>query len=344
MKLHKNATIVASTVAVILGVSLLFCVSTIASAGKIQVAFQHNNTEDNPWHKGALYIKKVVEERSNGRIKVKIYPNGILCQRNWKLMIEQTQKGSSQMMLESSIAFATIVPELFALNLPFSFENVEHYKRFMQELPDVVQKWLKKFEEQDVRAIGMWTRPFRQVVNSARQIRTPEDLEGLKFRVPGLDLFVKTWEALGTKPVPLPMGDLYTAIQLGTVVGEDNSVNTVYSYKTYEVCKYMTIWDYMPDGVLVVMNKSFWDKLSKADQDLFAAAVHESREVVYKADREYEKIAMTNMIDSGIKFTFLNEEQKKPFKKLVKPVYNMMEDVVGKEDLEALLRAIEKTR
>jgi len=164
-------------------------------------------------------------------------------------MLEQTQKGSTQMMIESSIPFATLIPELFTLNLPFSFENVEHYKRFMENPPDVVFKWFKKLEEKDVKVIGLWTRPFREVINSERPIKTPEDLKGLKFRVPGLDLFVKTWEAMGAKPIPLSSGEMYTAIQLGTVVGEDNSVNTVYSFKTYEVAKYMTIWDYMPDGI-----------------------------------------------------------------------------------------------
>ena len=149
---------------------------------------------------------------------------------------------------------------------------------------------------------------------------------------------------MGTKPIPLSSGDMYTAIQLGTVVGEDNSVNTVYSYKTYEVTKYMTIWDYMSDGVLVVVNKPFWDKLSEEDQNLISEAVDEAREVVYKADKEYEKMAMTKMIESGIQFTFLTEKQKEPFKELVKPAYKLVEDVVGKIDLEAYLSAVDAAR
>jgi len=316
----------------------------MASTEKIEIAFQHNNTEDHPWQVGALHMQKVLDERSNGRIQVKIFPNGILSQRNWKVMLEQTQKGSTQMMVESSIPFATLISELFALNLPFSFENVEHYKRFMENPPDVVLEWFKELEDKDVKILGVWTRPFREILNSERPIKTPEDLKGLKFRVPGLDLFVKTWEAMGAKPIPLPSGEIYTAIQLGTVVGEDNSVNTVYSFKTYEVAKYMTIWDYMPDGVLVVVNKPFWDKLSEEDQNLILEAVDEGREVVYKADKEYEKVAMTEMIESGVQFTYLTEKQKEPFKELVKPAYKIMEEIVGTSNLEAYLSAVDAAR
>ena len=328
----------------ILIVLSLVCLPIMAGAQKVEIAFQHNNTEDHPWHQGLLYMQKVLDERSDGRIELKIFPNGILSQRNWKVALEQTQKGSSQMMIESSIPFATLTPELFALNLPFSFENVEHYKRFMKNPPDVVLKWFKKLEEMDVKVIGVWTRPFREIINSKKPIKTPEDLKGLKFRVPGLDLFVKTWEAMGAKPIPLSSGDIYTAIQLGTVVGEDNSVNTVYSFKTYEVTKYMTIWDYMPDGVLVVVNKPFWDKLSGEDQNLISEAIDEAREVVYKADKEYEKMAMTKMIESGIQFTFLTEKQKEPFKELTKPAYGIMEKIVGKADLDAYLSAVDAAR
>lgn len=339
----KNLRLVFIT-CIILALLCLAYLPAMASAQKVEIAFQHNNTEDHPWQDGALYVQKVLDERSNGRIKVKIYPYGILSQRNWKIMLEQTQKGSTQMMIESSIPFATLIPELFALNLPFSFENVDHYKKFMKNPPDVVLEWFKKLEEKDVKVIGVWTRPFRQIINSERPIKTPEDLKGLKFRVPGLDLFVKTWEAMGAKPIPLSAGEIYTAIQLGTVVGEDNSVNSVYSLKTYEVTKYMTIWDYMPDGVLVVVNKPFWDKLSEEDQNLILEAVDGGREVVYKGDKEYEKVAMTEMIESGIQFTFLTEEQKEPFKELVKPAYKIMEEIVGKANLEAYLLAVDAAR
>jgi len=339
----KNLKII-FTICIVLSLICLAGLPAMAGAQNVEIAFQHNNTEDHPWHAGILHMQKMLDERSDGRIQVKIFPNGILSQRNWKVMLEQTQKGSSQMMIESSIPFATLIPELFALNLPFSFENVEHYKKFMKDPPDVVFEWFKELEDKDVKVLGVWTRPFREIINSERPIKTPEDLKGLKFRVPGLDLFVKTWEAMGAKPIPLPSGEIYTAIQLGTVVGEDNSVNTVYSFKTYEVTKYMTIWDYMPDGVLVVVNKPFWDKLSVEDQNLILEAVDEGREVVYKGDKEYEKMAMTEMIESGIQFTFLTEEQKKPFKELVQPAYGIMEEIIGKAALDAYLEAVDAAR
>ena len=196
----------------------------------MNIIIQHNSSENHPWQQGFEYVKAELEKEFPEAFDIVIHPNGALANRDWKVELEQTQTNVIQMMCESSIPFATLQSELFALNTPFLFDDMEHYLRYMNTRPEVVYKWFDLLEEKNVQVIAVWPRPPRQLLNSAREIRTPDDIKGLKFRVPGLDLFIQTFEAMGAKPVPMSASEIYTAMQLGTVVGEDNAIGTVFDF------------------------------------------------------------------------------------------------------------------
>ena len=286
----------------------------------------------------------MINKESNGKFNVEVFGNGVLNQKNWKIMFEQTQAGSNTIAIESVTALGSIVNELSALNLPFMFDDVAHMSRFIDSNPPVLQKWLKKFEEKNLVVLAVAPRPFRQLINSKLLIKTPKDIEGLKFRVPQNPLFVKVFEAMGAKPVPMSSGEIYSAIQLGTVVGEDNSVPVVYDFKTHEVAKFMTIWNYMGDASLVVMNKTQWDKLTDTEKALFKKAAKLWTDINIKEDTEYTVIARQNMEKAGVKFYDMNADEKKAFADRMGPVYADFEKVTGAEDFKAFREALAKTR
>ena len=336
----------------VFGVVLFVLVSSAASlfAGaqseekSYVLKIQHNSSEQHPWQQGFTYMKDELDKKFPGVFNVTIYPNGSLAGRDWKVILDQTQTDVVQMMCESSIPFATLQKELFVLNTPFLFSDMEHYLRFMSKRPDMVYKWFGKLEDKGVQVLAVWPRPFRQLLNSKRPILTPADISGLKFRVPGLDLFVKTFEAMGAKPVPMSSGEIYTAMQLGTVVGEDNSIGTVYDFKTFEQGKYFNIWNYMADGVLVVVNKDWYSGLDSKYQEGLKEVAMDAANVVYQAELDLQVKAKKNMEDFGIQFTVFDEEMKKPFKEKMAPVYKMLEEVVGPQDWAAFLKAVEEAR
>jgi len=115
------------------------------------------------------------------------------------------------MTCESQVTLATLVPELFALSTPFLFDDMNHLIRFMETEPEYVKKWFAKLEDNNLKVLVYWPRGPCQLLNSKRPIISPADIAGLKFRVPGMDLFITTFEAMGAKPVPLPSGEIYTA-------------------------------------------------------------------------------------------------------------------------------------
>jgi len=214
----------------------------------------------------------------------------------------------------------------------------------MQPTPPVLDKWLKKFEEKNLVVLAIAPRPFRQLINKTKLVKTPADIEGMKFRVPQNPMFVKVFESMGAKPVPMSSGEIYTAIQLGTVVGEDNSTPVVYDFKTHEVAKFMTIWNYMADASLVVINKDFWNKLSADEKALFKKAGQEWVKVNINEDTTYSVKARNNMEKAGVKFYDMDDAGKQAFAKMMGPVYADFEKVVGAADWKSYQEEIVKTR
>lgn len=311
----------------------------------IKVAISHNGSLESPWQKASLKFAEIVNAKTGGRYKVEVFGNGVLFQRNWRIMLEMTQAGSSQIGIESITALASIVPEIGVVSLPFLFQDTEHLIRFFELNPPVWNKWLYEgFEKQNIPVLAITPRPFRQLNNNKRLVKTPEDIKDLRFRVPQVPLFVKIFEALGAKPVPLPSGEIYTAIQLGTVVGEDNSIPVQYDFKTHEVAKNFTVWNYIADGSILFINKEFWGKVSDADKAVFKEAAKAWAETNVKEDNEYTKVARQNMEKAGVVFYEMSDAEKAPFRKLVEPVYADMAKQVGEQNFKAFLEAVERAK
>jgi tripartite ATP-independent transporter DctP family solute receptor len=290
-------------------------------AVKIQLA--HNSSLESPWQKASLKFADTVNTKSAGAYKVEVFGNGVLHQRKWEVMLEMVQSGAIQVGIESVTALASQVPEIGAMGLPFLFNNQEHVVKFLEQRAPVWKKWLYEgFEGKGMVVLAISPRPFRQLNNNKRMIKTLADIEGLKFRVPNNPLFVKIFEAIGAKPVPLPSGEIYTSIQLGTVVGEDNSISVQYDFKTHEVAKNFTIWNYIADASIVFMNKAAYYKMAKADQDLFQQAGKEWEAVNLKEDGDAVIKARVEMEKAGVKFYEMTEADKAPFKERLKVVYS----------------------
>ncbi|HCS35346.1 MAG TPA: hypothetical protein DIW48_01340, partial [Sphaerochaeta sp.] len=151
-------------------------------------------------------------------------------------------------------------------------------------------------------------------------------------------------QAMKANPVPLPSGEIYTAMQLGTVSGEDNALSTQYSTRTYEQGKYINVWNYMGDGVLVVVNKDWFDGLSADFQKDLLEVAAASTEVVLKSTIEREKIARDAMGKAGIQFTDFTAEMKEPWRDLMGPAYDAIKKTIGEAAWNELVKVADATR
>lgn len=310
----------------------------------IKMNIEHNLPKTETWQVGFEFIQSEMMKRFPNQISSTIYPNGQLANNNWATIFEQTQENVVQMACESQVTLASLVPELFSLSTPFMFEDMQHVLRFMAEKPAFVDQWFSKLEEKNLKVIAYWPRAPRQLLNSVHPIIVPKDIEGMRFRVPAMDLFVTTFQAMKANPVPLPSGEIYTAMQLGTVSGEDNALSTVYSTRTYEQGKYMNVWNYMGDGVLVVVNKDWYDGLSDEFRTALLEVAGDSVEVVLKSTIEREKIARDAMTKAGIQFSDFTSEMKEPWRALMGPAYAAIKKTIGEKSWNELVVLADATR
>ena len=334
-----------SVARVLLAVCSVALFAASAWAGQTLIQISHTSSLESPWNKSSIAFADHVNGKIGDRYKVEVFGNGVLCQRNWKVMFEMTQNNESQIGLESATTLGSLVPEIGAINLPFLFDDTAHVSRFIAAKCPAWEKWFnEKILQQDLVIIAATPRPFRQLNNNKKLVKTPEDIKGMVFRVPSTPLFVQIFEALGAKPVPLSSGEIYTAIQLGTVSGEDNSIPVQYDFKTHEVAKNFTIWNYIADLSTMFINRELWEGMSDADKAVFL----EGAKIWIDHNDNYDQLqikeAMENMTKSGVQFYEMTPADKEPFKKLVQPVYANFEKVVGKADLDQFLEYVEKTR
>ena len=322
-----------------------FAVTATASCAGQLVQLSHTSSLESPWNKASLIFAQHINDKLDGKYKVDVFGNGVLCQRNWKVMFEMTQNNESQIGLESATTLGSLVPEIGAINLPFIFDDTDHVTRFVEAKCPAWEKWFnQKILDQDLVILASTPRPFRQLNNNKKLVKTPEDIKGMVFRVPSTPLFVKIFEAMDAKPVPLSSGEIYTAIQLGTVSGEDNSIPVQYDFKTHEVAKNFTIWNYIADLSTIFINRELWEEMPQSDKDVFL----EAAQIWVEKNKEFDKVqiaeAMENMKKSGVQFYEMTAEDKEPFKKMMQPVYADFAKQVGQADFDQFMEYVDKTR
>jgi tripartite ATP-independent transporter DctP family solute receptor len=269
-------------------------------------------------------LAKAVNERSGGRIEATVYPSGQL--GTLRTMTEALQLGTLEMATQSPGGLASFWPLMGVMELPYMFQN-------NQEVYDMLdgpigQELNQKFlEKTNVRILGYWMNLVRDITNSKRPIRTPDDLKGMKLRVPETKTIVDTFTALGASQVPMAQGELYTALSQGTVDGQENPPTVIYASKYYEVQKYLSLTQHVFTPVVVAVSEDFWKKLPEdlrqIIQEEFVNARARSRPI---------SVAMDEELTVELRKTMeVNEVDISLFRALVQPVYDELIKTAGAE-------------
>ncbi len=261
---------------------------------------------NSPWGQAAKMWADEVEKRTNGKVKIKIYFSGQLFagkQTNEFLLLSQ---GVADFAVGSTINWAAQVPQLNLFTLPFFFPEGKS-KGDIYKAVDAVENGKaggmlsKTLDKYGVVPLAWGENGFRQVTNWKKEIKTPDDLSGLKIRVVGSPIFIDTFKALGADPTEMNWGDAITAFQQRVVDGQENPVNIVIiPYKIYEFHKYMTVWDYAIDPLIFAVNKKTWDSFDPQTQKII-------KEAAIKAAK-WEKAMARVGLDDGTSIKILKED------------------------------------
>jgi tripartite ATP-independent transporter DctP family solute receptor len=299
----------------------------------VKLSLNHVGATDHPYQDGSLKFAELVENNSNGSIKVDVFPASQIA--SGAKAIEFVQMGTLDIALESTMALSNFVKEIGVLDLPFIFSSKEEAFKildgeFGKELEAIAEK--KGFK-----ILGWWDNGFRTMSNSKRPITGPSDLKGLKIRVPESKIFISTFEALGAVPTPMAVSEVFTALQLGTVDGQENTEANFYKNKYHEVNSYYSVTNHIYTAEPLVMSLDKFNSLSEDQQNALLVAAKEAGEYQRQVSLKLDETLLTNIKATGVNVNVIDDLT--PFQEAVKPIYKMFES-----DFGALLNLLEEVK
>lgn len=317
--------------------ALLAGAALASAAGACEVTLRSSDThpEGYPTVVAVQYMGTLVEERTGGRLCVEVFPSAQLGEE--KDTIEQTRFGVIDLNRISMAPFNGLIPETAILSLPYLFRDTDHMHAVLDG--EIGQEILDTFTAHDLVALAYYDPGARSFYNREKPITSIEDLKGMKFRVIQSDVFVDMVAALGANAVPMPYGEVYSAIETGVIDGAENNYPSYESSGHYEVAKYYTLDEHTMVPEVLVMSKSSFDKLSAEDQAIIRQAAKDS--IAYNREKwaEREKASEEKVREAGVEI--VTDIDKAPFIAAMGPVYEKYAATPEMKGLVERIQAVE---
>lgn len=290
-------------------------------------------SDSSTWYEAAEKLKEDIAEESDGRINIELYANEQLSGGDSGKAVESLAKGSIDLTFNSTIIYSILDDRFGVASAPFLFNSTDEVDPvFAGEGGDMLKDILA---EKGVHALGFGENGFRQLTNSKLEVKTPEDLKGLKIRIPGITMYTDLYRELGTDPQTMTFSEVFTALQQGTIDGQENPIDVISSSKLQEVQEYMTMWNYSYDPLVLGMNKELYESMSDEDKELFDRLGKEAAEFQVESAREKEATQIADLEAAGMKLYTPTEEEMGQFKEAVEPIYEKYTDIWGADLLKA---------
>ena len=285
-----------------------------------------------PWGKGGEIWANLVKERTQGRINIKLYPGVSLIQGDQTREFSAIRQGVIDMAVGSTINWSPQVKELNLFSLPFLMPDYAAMDALTQG--EVGKDIFKIIDKAGVMPLAWGENGYREISNSKLAIKKPEDLKGLKIRVVGSPLFLDTFTALGANPTQMSWADAQPALATGAVDGQENPMAIYTAAKLHTMAqKYVTMWGYVADPLIFVVNKDIWASWTPADQAIVKqAAVDAGKQeiaIARKGLAEADKPLLKDIASNGVTVTQLSPAERDAFVKATRPVYEKWKNQIG---------------
>lgn len=232
------------------------------------IILAENQVDDYPTSVGDYEFARLIEEKTNGRYKVEVYTGGQLGDE--KSAIELMQVGAIELARVNGSPLMEFSESLGVLSLPYLFSDDEHKWEVLNG--DIGETLLDGLSESNLQGLAFYDSGNRHFYNAIREVKSPEDLAGLKIRVQQSSLNIDMVEALGASATAMSYGEVYSAIQTGVIDGAENNFPSYYTTNHFEVAKYITMDGHSGVPEVLTASKAFWDTLSDKDKEIFKEA------------------------------------------------------------------------
>lgn len=283
-----------------------------------------------PWGQAAEKWAELVNERSDGRLTLKVYPNAQLVSGDQTREFSAMRSGLIDMAVASTINWSPQVPELNLFSLPFLMPDEAAIDAITQG--DTGKKIFAAIDKKGVMPLAWGENGFRELSNSKHPIDSPEDVQGLKVRVVGSPLFLDTFSTLGANPTQMSWADAKPALTTGAIDGQENPLSVFDVARVDQVGQsYLTLWHYMADPLIFGVNKKVWKSLPETDRDLLQQAAIDAGAWEIEKSRNELSQTLTAIKERGVAVTELTPEQHQAFVDATAEVYTKWTPRIGAE-------------
>ncbi|WP_316931653.1 TRAP transporter substrate-binding protein [Nonlabens sp. YIK11] len=304
---------------VLLLVPILLLSSCAGEEDVTVLRLAHSLDTEHPVHKGMVVLGESLEQKSGGKMKVQLYPNGQL--GGERESIELLQIGSLDITKVSAGVLENFIPEYKVFSIPYLFRDKQHSHNIYDG--EVGRSILNKGEKFNLQGLTFYDAGSRSFYTKTEPINTPADVKDMKIRVMKSNMAIEMIQDLGGAPTPISFGELYTALQQGVVDGAENNIPSYYTSKHFEVCKFLSIDEHtsLPD-VLVIGTETL-ARLTDQEKQWLEEAVQESKKAQRELWEKLEKESLEAVTKSGVK---VNYPEKQPFREATKEMLQIFDE------------------
>lgn len=291
--------------------ALALCAASGVQAQATKLRFAHAGPETASQHLAALEFSKLVKERSKDTLEVAVYPGSQL--GNDTTVIGAVRGGTIDIMMAGSGNFAGMAPKLDILDIPFLFRDPA--QAYATVDGEVGQHLASTLEPNNLKQLAYWEVGFRSITTKNRAVNKPDDVKGLKIRTTPNPTHIQAWKLLGSNPIPMPLGELYGALESGAVDAQEHPVDITYAAKFYEVQKHLTMSRHAFTAMPVVMNKKKFDALKPEQQQALLSAAQDAKLLQRQINQKNEAGILTDLRKHGM--SVIENFDPTPFRAIV---------------------------
>ncbi len=316
----------------------LIAAAILAAAGASQaVEFRSadvHNSDDYPTVAAVKHMSELLDKRSNGKYKIKVFNKSALGSE--KETLDQVKIGALEVNRVNISALNSICPMTLVPTMPFLFDSIAHMRKSLDG--PIGEEILKGCEKEGLVGLAFYDSGARSIY-AKKPVKTIADAKGLKIRVQQSDLWVALVSAMGANATPMPAGEVFTALKTGLIDAAENNIPSYDGFKNYEAVKFYSRTEHSMAPEMLVISKTIFDKLSKADQDLFRATAKESVAFQRKRWDDQEAKSLEVVTKGGAQI--VADVDKASFRSAMAPVYAKF---IATPDLQRLVKAVQDNK
>lgn len=317
---------------IIIAVTGFSFVSAKGQNEKMTLKLGYSSPASNPWHICAEELARYVYEKTDGNIKIDLFPAEVL--GSDKQMAEMIKMGTLDMQIVPQGVLSNYEPKLAAIGLPFLFDsNAQAAKLLDGPVGDEIAANLP---QKGIRVLAYWENGMRHTTNNIKPITAPTDLKGMKIRTPDDKMTISIYKALGSNPAPLAYNELYMALSQGVFDGQENPVVNIHASKLYEVQKYISFTNHKYECKGFIVSEALWKKLSPEYQKILTDAAKKYAILNRQMFAEQDKKLRSDLEAKGMK---LNTPNLTPFREATTGVYAEWKEKLGTEFINKVVEA-----